>query len=237
MNTGLLIGAGLLGMGGSLHCVAMCSPIALALPQNMATSRFLTGQLLYNLGRTSTYVFLGFLLGLFGESIRWAGGQQLLSISLGTFLLLALILGHKGESWFKRIPPLQRGLLALKKQLGKLLSKTSLPHFYHLGILNGFLPCGLVYVALAGSLAAESLPGAAGFMLLFGLGTLPAMLGVAFLGKLPKTARSFPVQTVGKFVTFAFALLLILRGMNLGIPYVSPDLSGDSLSISTCVTD
>mgnify|MGYP006268131331 CR=1 FL=1 len=221
----MLFTAFILGLTSSLHCVGMCGPIALALPgRNRSIGQILPGRLLYHLGRLTTYTMLGAMVGLFGEGFSLAGYQQGLSIALGVLLLLLALTTASLESRFLALPAVERLMGRLKRSMGRLLQRDSAPSLYNLGILNGFLPCGFVYLGLAGALATGSAWQSMLYMALFGLGTAPAMVGLSLAGpflsdKLRRLAR--PVM-LG--VTLAFATLLILRGLDLGIPYLSPQV-------------
>lgn len=220
----LWIGTALLmGFLGSFHCVGMCGPIALALPKGRAsTPTYFTGRLLYNLGRTTTYSILGFLMGLFGEGMQVLGWQQAVSIGLGIALLFVLIF-QRWESSILKIAPIAKGLLWLRKHLGKALQNPSFPTLFNVGILNGFLPCGFVYMAMAGALALGDVGLSIGFMAIFGLGTIPAMMGVSLLGHQLPRQKLIRWQPVLQRISLVIIALLIVRGLNLGIPYLSPE--------------
>jgi hypothetical protein len=106
-----------------------------------------------------------------------------------------------------------------------LLRQRSVGSLWTLGLVNGLLPCGLVYVACAGATATGSVPGGALYMALFGLGTIPLMLAISLSGRLVPFAWRLKLARVIPVSVLLLALLLILRGMSLGIPYLSPDLA------------
>lgn len=235
MNSALLVSAAALGFLGSFHCIGMCGPIALALPiHDRSFQKRSGGALIYNLGRITTYALLGVLFGLAGKSLAMAGWQRGLSIGAGVLLLaLAFYPEHK-IAQSKALKPLYRFVGKVRAQLARLFQQRSTIALFGIGTLNGLLPCGLVYVALAGAAATgEPLQGAF-FMLLFGMGTAPAMFSVALLGKLiPVNVRTHIRRAVPFFVA-AMGLLLVLRGMNLGIPYISPDIAGGACAKHSC---
>jgi len=210
-----------LGFLGSLHCVGMCGPISLAL--SSGKRQFWLGRLLYNLGRTTTYVLLGLVVGIFGQSLSLAGLQQSLSIILGISWLLILLLLPNWENRLLKLPFLKKFLIKIKGGLSGLIQKRSIPLMYNAGIMNGFLPCGLVYVALSGAMASNSLEESLAFMALFGLGTIPAMLALSFFSNVRRGLTQY-IKPVLYTVSIVFACLLILRGMNLDIPFLSPAL-------------
>lgn len=231
----LFVAAISLGLLGSFHCIGMCGPIAVALPvHHYGTFKKYSGIFLYNLGRVLTYMILGLLFGSLGQSFFMGGFQQLLSISIGVLLLVSVLLAQ--TNWF--IKP-QLGIIyklinSVKQQLSQLFSKKGLHVLFCMGLLNGLLPCGLVYLGIAGSMATGSYSKGAEFMLYFGLGTLPVMYAVTFLGQfITLKFRNYIRQSM-PYVVGLMAVLLILRGLNLGIPYISPTFEKQSHTISCC---
>ena len=212
----------ILGLLGSLHCAAMCGPLMLALPVPPGgPARFLAGRLVYQFGRIVTYCLLGIVAGLVGKSFFVAGFQRWLSIALGLGVLAGFLIS-------KRIAlsaPVVRLVGSLKIAMSVQLRQRSFRSLVLLGMLNGLLPCGLVYVALAGAAAATTAWEGIGSMAAFGLGTSPMLVAISLSGKmLPlglrnKLHRAIPVGVC------LLAGLLILRGLSLGIPYLSPDLT------------
>jgi len=211
-----------LGTVGSLHCAGMCGPLALALPTagNSAPAYF-AGRLAYNLGRIITYCLLGLMFGVLGKTLFLAGVQRWVSIALGVMLLAGLFASRKVALW----RPVTGLVDRLKAGMSALLRRRSVTALTVLGLLNGLLPCGLVYVAAAGATLTGGIFSGAMYMAAFGAGTVPMMLAISLSGKLVpvalrlKLARAIPVSV------FLLAALLILRGLSLGIPYLSPDLS------------
>lgn len=230
----LIAGFGL-GAAGSLHCIGMCGPLSLALPTAglNAFKRFYY-LLSYQAGRLTSYAFLGLLVGLAGESLDMAGIQQQFSIIAGIVIFLAAIFYwlHKSVFHFSFLP----GFFHYMQQLtGNLLYKAKNTRgFFLFGIANGFLPCGMIYIALAAALTAPSTGISVLFMILFGAGTLPAMMLVGYMGRLLNVrARQSMRKLVPIFITL-MALVLILRGLNLGIPYLSPDLAAQNNEAIEC---
>jgi uncharacterized protein len=231
----LILTAISLGFIGSFHCVGMCGPIALALPLNQRSyASKLRGIILYNTGRTFTYAVFGGLFGLLGQSLVIAGYQQMVSISLGLALLVMVILPNRIFSKYKLTGFIYSYIGKLKQTLGSLFKKNSNSSLFFIGTLNGLLPCGLVYLGIAGAIATgNSLQGSL-FMAMFGLGTLPAMFTLSMLGNSisinvrNKMNKAIPVFVAGT------ALMLILRGMNLGIPYISPEMSATKPVAHNC---
>ena len=221
-----IIAAIVLGFLGGFHCVGMCGPIAMALPvHNKPPLQKAASILVYNSGRIITYAGFGLLFGAIGKSFVLFGLQQILSIVLGSLILLFVIV-----SLFKKVNNPLIGKVyffinIVKSNLSELLNKRSFSAFFGIGLLNGLLPCGLVYMAVAGALASGSIINGALFMIFFGLGTVPFMFAVTYYSNLISVKlRNRMRRAVPVFVGL-MAILMILRGMNLGINYISPKLS------------
>lgn len=211
-----------MGCLGSLHCVGMCGPIALSVPVPATTNfaKFIAA-LLYNLGRVVTYAAMGAVIGLVGASFALFGFQQWLSILAGTAILIYLIwprlnLYKKGHHRFQFI------LEKLRTSLSKLFKQRKYRSAFFIGLLNGLLPCGLVYMAIATAVATGSVAESSWFMAAFGLGTLPLMWAVTFFGNVISIKSRIAIRKAYPYIFFIMACLLIVRGMGLGIPYLSP---------------
>lgn len=221
----ILIAGFTLGFAGSLHCVGMCGPLSLALPtwHLQGPAKFLS-LLLYQIGRVFTYAALGLVFGLAGRGIYIAGIQQWFSITMGLLVLLlaAMYFVQQGSI---HIPFLNRFYLWVSKLIGRVIkSNPGFSGFLLLGMANGLLPCGMVYIALAATLSFYKVYQAVGFMALFGAGTLPAMMLVGYGGQMinPGIKKLFR-KSIPFFIT-ATGIILILRGLNLGITFISPVL-------------
>lgn len=227
----MLLTAFIMGFVGSLHCAAMCGPLTLAMPvigdgkQGMLLSR-----LSYNAGRIMMYCVLGLIFGLIGKTLLLAGFQQWLSIAAGVVMLLALLLGSRSagvNGW--------RAAQWIKSTFRIFLQRRSYAAVFALGCANGLLPCGLVYLAGTASAATGEAHHAALYMGIFGLGTLPMMLGIALFGpSLMKTLQRFSLKPLIPIAVSLVALSLILRGLALGIPYVSPAVANGNVACSAC---
>ena len=214
-----------IGALGSFHCIGMCGPIALSVPLGGKTGVLgIIRALAYNLGRISTYAILGLVVGFLGKQLMFGNFQQGLSIGVGVLILAFLVLP---KAITKKVDPTStfaklflklkttfRGLFQSKSALGPLA----------LGLINGLLPCGLVYVGLAGALALGSPLESAQFMAAFGLGTFPVMISIMFAGDLISLEWRAKVRKLMPIMFAIMGVLFILRGMNLGIPYISPDM-------------
>lgn len=214
-----------IGLLGSLHCVGMCGPIAFALPLNRESNfSIVSGSLLYNLGRLFTYFILGNIFGLLGKGFAMAGFQRSLSIAVGIGMILSILIPYFYQHKYGNIPALNSWLSRVKNGLGQRLGRKSHLNLWTIGLLNGLLPCGLVYMALAGAVAMATPFDGGIFMFAFGLGTIPLMLSVSIFGsKIQLTYRN-KIKKIIPYFVIAIGLLFILRGMNLGIPYVSPKI-------------
>jgi sulfite exporter TauE/SafE len=210
-----------LGLVGSLHCAGMCGPLALALPSGGNMGRFTAGRLAYNFGRMLTYCGLGLIFGLVGRTAVLAGIQRWLSVLIGVAVLGGLLLSNRFALW----RPAAAFVGLLKSRMSCLLLRPSLRSSAVLGMLNGLLPCGLVYVACAGSVVSGSLLAGAQYMALFGAGTVPMMLAIGLSGKFFPVSLRLKLRSAIPLSIVLLGTLLIFRGLSLGIPFLSPDLS------------
>ncbi|MGQ8337646.1 sulfite exporter TauE/SafE family protein [Sunxiuqinia sp. A32] len=212
-----------IGLVGSFHCIGMCGPIAISLPlKSHSRAAKVIGVIIYNLGRSITYGILGVLFGLLGRGIQLAGFQQWTSIALG----IALIAGVLFPYFFKQrisISTLFTGYAGrLVNNLRKLFKNRSYESLLGIGLLNGLLPCGLVYVAIAGAINTNEVISGALFMVLFGIGTIPMMAIVSLTSNLIGTKLRIRMRKAVPYFIILLGILFILRGLSLGIPYVSP---------------
>ncbi len=219
----MLISALIFGLLGSFHCVGMCGPIAFLLPVDHKNNVRKLGQIsLYHFGRLSSYAIIGLLFGLLGKSFSLFGLQQQLSILVGALMILVILLPYKKFSKYNGSKPIFKIVLKVKSNLGKQLKRKSPDTFYTIGFLNGFLPCGLVYMAVFGAIASGTALEGSLYMAVFGLGTIPLMTTAIYLGNfINLNIRSKIRKAVPVFVIL-IGLLFILRGMGLGMPYLSP---------------
>lgn len=209
----------LLGLAGSLHCAGMCGPLAMAVPVlGQSRGAIVASRLIYNFGRVVTYVLLGLGFGLLGQTFALAGFQRWVSLVAGALILVGLFATGR----FATGLPVTRLVGRLKRPFSILLQKRSVGSLFSLGLLNGLLPCGLVYVAGAAAMATGSLIGGASYMAAFGLGTIPMMFGFGLVGMKLQQLLRFRFQRLVPVSLAIVGGLLLLRGMALGIPYVSP---------------
>lgn len=221
------------GFFGSFHCIGMCGPIAIALPvPNSKNLSFVAGRLLYNLGRVATYSFLGAVFGLLGSRFVISGFQQSTSIVLGVAIVIAVIIPPKYKAKVSQHKVVQKLTLPLKSGISDLFKKGTFSAMFLIGILNGFLPCGLVYVALAGAIASGNAISGTAVMILFGLGTVPTMFAATIFGKFINLNIRRKINKAIPVFALVLGLLFILRGMGLGIPYLSPKISAQVVNES-----
>jgi hypothetical protein len=215
----------------------MCGPIALALPVNQKSpAQALVGRLLYNGGRIIMYALLGLLFGTIGQSIAFTTSQQNLSILIGVGMLVLFILPAALTKKLDPISPIARFTSRIKQQFALLFTRKSYKALFGLGLLNGLLPCGLVYVALAGTVAMGSSVYGMAYMALFGLGTAPMMFAVSLTSQLVTPSIRFKLTKVAPVFTVVLACLLIIRGLNLNIPMLSPGVekTATTVKMSCC---
>lgn len=224
-----------LGLVSSLHCVGMCGPLALALPvQQLPKALRVFSLVSYHTGRILTYSLLGILAGTAGRTIYMAGFQQSFSLVMGILVLLLLLL-YYGYRYAVQPPFLNRFFQKLQVFMIRLLrSDKNAASFLLLGMANGLLPCGMVYVAMATAITFSSAMQSAGFMMLFGLGTFPAMTALGYFGHLISLKIRYRLrQVIPVFIGFV-GIALLLRGLNLGIPFLSPELPAVGKQIVIC---
>lgn len=213
----------IMGIAGSFHCLGMCGPIAMALPlSGRSKDEKLFGVMLYNAGRIFTYASLGLVLGFAGDYLFTPNIQSTVSIFFGIAILVYLCLPKGFRKKPLQFGGIQRTLLQLRTMLGKFLSQKSNASLFSIGLLNGLLPCGMIYLALASSFLTGSAIKGSLFMASFGLGTFPLMMMAAYFGSFINQSLRLKVRKLIPLFLFAMAVLLLLRGLNLGLPFISP---------------
>ncbi|HRP90599.1 MAG TPA: sulfite exporter TauE/SafE family protein [Edaphocola sp.] len=218
MNILVFVSSFLLGIGSSLHCLGMCGPLVMAVPFP-ANRRSNSTKLLYFLGKAIAYGSLGAIIGIFGLKAIWGSAQQYVSIFAGVFILLMVLFPLL---FVKKVKfPFQK---YFQRIFSRIKDNPKWYHFFQLGFLNGLLPCGMVYIALTAALASGSPLEGFIAMVLFGIGTTPVLWVVAAVkGKItPKLQVKLKPVSMG--LSVVVGLLLILRGLGLGIPFISPKM-------------
>lgn len=219
----MLWSAFILGLLGSFHCVGMCGPIAFMLPVDRKNSIKKVFQIFtYHFGRILAYSIIGLFFGLIGKSLYIFGFQQQLSIAIGILMIVVVLMPTRIFNKYNFSKPIFKLISKVKRALGQAFKKKTADTFLTIGFLNGFLPCGLVYMAVFASLAMESTLKGSLYMILFGMGTIPLMTSAIYLGKFLNTKVKQRIQKAIPVFVLVIGVLFILRGMGLGIPYVSP---------------
>lgn len=219
----MLYSAFILGLISSLHCVGMCGPIAMMLPVDHQNKAKKVIQILtYHLGRLTAYSSIGLIFGLLGRGFFLAGMQQNMSIFIGVLMIVIVLVPEKIFSKYNFSKPVYKVIATIKFSLGSQFKKKSYQSLFTIGLLNGFLPCGMVYIALFGAIAMQSASLGVVYMLLYGLGTLPLMTAVVYLNSILKLPFRNKIQKAIPYVAVIIGVLFILRGLGLGIPYISP---------------
>jgi hypothetical protein len=213
----------LMGLLGSIHCVGMCGPLVMAMPIAQKTMiQKWASLILYHMGKMTSYALLGVLFGLLGSQFPFYIAQQNLSIVIGVIMLFYVLYVFVLKP--KKMLQLDFLYQPIITHLSILFKKETWGSYWMIGLLNGLLPCGMVYLALSSALATQQVLQGGLFMFLFGLGTVPALLLVALGGQYMRYSFRQQLQKLLPFFIFSMGVLLILRGMNLGIPYVSPSI-------------
>ncbi len=235
MNGALLISGLALGAAGSLHCVGMCGPLCLMLPVHQASpSKKILLILSYHGGRIFTYSLLGLLIGLAGRTSYLAGYQRWFSIGAGS---LALIMGviyffHRQgfeSRFFGRYYTGVRQLIIRALQKAGTFSGSLM-----LGAANGLLPCGMVYMATLAAVSFTTIQESVLFMALFGAGTLPMMFATTWAGQQLKWRNRLAIQRLIPVFILITGCLLVFRGLNLGIPFLSPHIASPHEGMAVC---
>ena len=219
----MLYSAFIFGLISSLHCIGMCGPIALMLPVDRNNPAKKTTQIItYHLGRLTAYGTIGLIFGLLGKGFFLAGIQQQLSIFIGIAMIVIVLVPERIYAKYNFSKPVFKLISKIKTTLGSQFKNKSYKSLYTIGLLNGFLPCGMVYVALFGAIAMQSASYGVLYMILFGLGTVPLMSSVVYLNSFLTLSFRNKIQKAIPYVAVLIGVLFILRGLGLGIPYVSP---------------
>lgn len=202
-----------LGLAGSLHCVGMCGPIVVGLQ---------LGRLTYHIGRVITYMLLGLASGLGAGLVALSATERTVSIVAGILMILSAVVQiflHRsiipGALLMKITQPVR---LAMQRAVGKHSEAAS----FGMGLLNGLLPCGLVLSAVLGAASVVDPIRGAVFMGLFGVGTIPAMWLLSWSGRKLSERFTKSLRIILPSLALAVGCILVVRGMGLGIPYLSP---------------
>ncbi len=211
----MIYAAFILGFLGSIHCLGMCGPLTLALP--IPRERRVIGITIYNVGRTITYASFGLVFGILGESLSIAGWQKGFAIGMAVLILLLIFLPGLSNGIVRNYQE-SRFIKAIKKSIIVQFKNRSFLSSFVAGTLNGFIPCGLVYIALAGALATGSIQNSIIFMAFFGIGTIPALLGLNVFKAIWKIR--FSSKWMVPAFSLLFAGLFLYRGIAVELPAI-----------------
>ncbi|RDU69216.1 sulfite exporter TauE/SafE family protein [Helicobacter cholecystus] len=201
------------------HCIGMCGGIVLALNSKIAQNHFpaLLCNFLYNIGRLSAYVLIGALCGGIGivfEINPQIKGAALIFIGFLTGLFGALLLF--APKLLNKIEPSMPTGQGLKSFFLKLLKSQNVMSFFLLGLLNGFLPCGIVYYFALIALASGGVFKGAIIMGIFGVSTFLPMLFVGILSSLILNSSLKNIMLkISSIVMMIFGVFTIYKGMKL----------------------
>jgi sulfite exporter TauE/SafE len=178
--------------------------------------------MLYHLGRLTSYASLGFLFGLLGKGFYMAGIQQQISIVVGLLMITIAIIPERVFAKYNFSRPVYTVISRVKTNLGNQFKRKSPDALFTIGLLNGLLPCGLVYAALFGAIAMQNVSLSVFYMLLYGIGTIPLMSVVVYVANFLSIPFRNKLQKAIPVVTVVIGILFVMRGMGLDIAYVSP---------------
>lgn len=219
----MLYSAFIFGLISSLHCIGMCGPIAMMLPVDKNNSAKKVIQIMiYHMGRLTSYASLGLIFGILGKGFYMAGIQQQLSIVVGLLMITIAIVPERVFMKYNFSKPVYKLISKVKTSLGSQFKRKTPDALFTIGVLNGFLPCGLVYAALFGAIAMSSLTLSISYMLLYGLGTIPMMSFVVLISNIFSISLRTKMQKLIPVVAVFIGILFIIRGLGLDIAYLSP---------------
>lgn len=220
----MLFTALLFGLISSFHCIGMCGPIAMMIPvDHHNPSKKVIQILLYHLGRLTAYAMLGLFFGLLGKGLFLAGFQQQLSIAMGILMIVFVLVPEKKLAQYNFSRPIYKLIGKVKSHLGAQFKRKSFDALFTIGLLNGFLPCGMVYAALFGAIAMQNEVLSVAYMVLFGIGTIPMMSAVVLISNFITVPIRNRIQKLIPIMVIVIGCLFIVRGMGLNIPYISPN--------------
>ena len=219
----MLYSAFIFGLISSFHCIGMCGPIAMMLPVDRNNeAKKVTQIITYHIGKLTAYGILGLIFGLLGRSFYLAGMQQQLSIIVGVLMIVVALVPEKVFAKYNFSKPVYRIISKVKSSLGQQFKNKSYKSLFTIGLLNGFLPCGMVYVAIFGAIAMQSVSLGVLYMLLFGIGTIPMLTAVIYISNVLSFSFRGTLQKIIPVVAVVIGMLFIIRGLGLDIPYLSP---------------
>ncbi len=225
-----MISAFLIGLFGSLHCVGMCSPLMLSFTPNRGR-KAVTSFFLYHLGRLGVYALLGVLFGLISSSVGFFAMQRYFSLILGVVIIAVFAfpkVRNRFEGWYYHSRFYQIIKSSLTKQFG------GRARWMFGGVLNGFLPCGLVYLAAAGAMVSHSILQGVQYMFLFGMGTIPLLALVKF-GAGSYKGLFKKVNNLTTPIALIAGLMMVARGFMVAEPDINHLIQAQIMNVvSAC---
>ena len=219
----MLYSALIFGLISSLHCIGMCGPIAMMLPVDRNNpAKKVIQIMIYHIGRLTAYASLGLVFGILGKGFYMAGIQQNISIIVGVLMITIAIVPERLFMKYNFSKPVYKIISKVKSSLGSQFKRKSPDALFTIGLLNGFLPCGMVYAALFGAIAMQDVTLGVSYMLLYGLGTIPMMSAVVFISNIVSVPLRSKLQKIIPVVAVFIGILFIIRGLGLDIAYLSP---------------
>ena len=208
----MLYSAFIFGLISSFHCIGMCGPIAMMLPVDRSNeAKKITQIITYHIGKLTAYGTLGLIFGLLGRSFYLAGMQQQLSIIVGILMILVAVIPERIFAKYNFSKPIYRVITKVKSSLGQQFKNKSYKSLFTIGLLNGFLPCGMVYVALFGAIAMQSISLSVLYMILFGIGTIPMLTTVVYVSNLLSFSFRGTIQKTIPLVAVIIGMLFVKK--------------------------
>lgn len=211
----------LIGLAGSVHCVGMCGPLALAIPGASKDKgfTFFLRTIAYQISRISGYGVLGLIVGFFSQGMQFTGVQPYFSLLSGILLLFLGFFGIIPEvNAFSKYPIIQHFQVKINRIIGTVMTNEHFSTPFVLGFLNAMLPCGMIYIALGTGLSSGNMSEAALYLISFGLGTLPLMFMVSLSGQLLSLQMRRSWQKAIPIIFMISGIILIYKGMNIDLP-------------------
>ncbi len=197
---------------GSWHCFAMCGPIAMMIPGSKGKNKIFSS-LLYNSGKILAYVIIGALFGIFTVFVESFKVQAIISISVGTLIAFLAIAPSFINMAERKGYKVFDSFLKLKSKLAAALNKNRLEFGFYIGFLNGFIPCGMVYIAAMGAMVQPTYSHSLLYMLFFGLGTMPMMSTIIIASSLIKKKMGTNLKKVQFAGLLLVGLILVWQGI------------------------
>lgn len=227
----MILTALIMGFAGSLHCFGMCSPLVMA--ATTLKPSIILSKLVYNAGRIFSYAILGMIVASVGLVFPNKNYQNLFSILLGITLVSIALGGIKNYNIPFLTIALQSISVKLKTLFGHFINQKNYGSLLFLGCLNGLLPCGLTYIALSYCITLKGPFDGFNFMLLFGAGTLPVMLGFTSIIQFIVKRFHFNTSSITTSILILSGIALIARVFIIHLPQ-APSFKEGMMDIVLC---